>query len=238
MLVNFGDNRNGAGNDEPAEQEGRLAAKADEMIPEPAESKAEATTIIKNEPKAESKKNDVKEKAISGNDNRAIAKKDDSKSNKKATSSATKSKTKGGAVTANSKTGNGDGKGNAALGNFIRGRGQNPGNQGTGTGIGNNGDPLGGDGNGDSKIGIDRKLTGYIPGTYGRGGAQPSHNCSASGSIKIAYTVDKAGNIISARRAGGTSDPCIVSTSVGWVKKYVKAEKAPVSSTGTYDITF
>lgn len=72
----------------------------------------------------------------------------------------------------------------------------------------------------------------------GRGGAQPSHSCSASGSITIAYTVDKAGNVVSARRAGGISDPCVASTSVAWVKKYVKAEKASTSSTGTYKITF
>ncbi len=126
----------------------------------------------------------------------------------------------------------------SAIGNLIRGRGTKAGSQGTGDGIGNNGDPLGGDGNGDSKVGIDRRLIGYIPGTMGRGGAQPSHNCSASGSITIAYTVDKAGNISSARRAGGVSDPCVVSTSVAWVKKYVKAERASVSSTGTYNITF
>lgn len=238
MLVNFGDNRNGNGIEEPAEQEGSLAAKADETLTEPVESKTEPTAIIKNEPQPESKKNEVKEKAISGNDNRTAAKKDDSKSNKKPSSSASKSTTKGGATTANSTKGNGDGKGNAAIGNLIKGRGKNPGSQGTGDGIGNNGDPLGGDGNGDSKIGIDRKLTDYIPGTYGRGGAQPSHKCTASGSITIAYTVDKAGNIVSARRIGGISDPCIVSTSIGWIKKYVKAEKAPVSSTGTYSITF
>ncbi|MFZ4929763.1 hypothetical protein [Chryseobacterium sp. Mn2064] len=102
----------------------------------------------------------------------------------------------------------------------------------------NAGDPLGGDGNGNSKVGIDRKLIGYIPGTMGRGGVQPSHICTASGSITITYTVDKAGNVVSARRSGGVSDSCIVSTSIGWIKKYVKAEKADVSSTGTYKITF
>jgi hypothetical protein len=60
----------------------------------------------------------------------------------------------------------------------------------------------------------------------GRGGAQPVHSCKASGSITLAYTVDKAGNVISVRRSGGISDPCIVSTSIQWVKQYVKAEKA------------
>lgn len=238
MLVNFGDNRNGDGFEEPAPQEGSQTAKADETTAEPLESKTEPNTVIKTEPKAESKKADVKEKAVSGNDNRKVARKDDAKTNTKPTASPVKSKVKGGSTAANSKIGKGDGKGNAAIGNLLSGRGKNPGSQGDGKGPGNTGDPLGGDGNGDSKIGIDRSLTDYIPGTMGRGGAQPSHKCTASGSIRISYTVDKAGNIISARRSGGISDPCVVQTSVAWVKKYVKAEKSSVSSTGTYNITF
>ena len=51
-------------------------------------------------------------------------------------------------------------------------------------------------------------------------------------------TVDKAGNVVSARRSGGISDACVASTSVAWVKKYVKAERANTSSTGSYKITF
>ncbi|MFY1048191.1 ferric siderophore ABC transporter substrate-binding protein [Chryseobacterium sp. GP-SGM7] len=240
MLVNFGDNRNGAGIDEPANQEGSLAAKAVETTPEPVENVvSEPKTVITPDPKPESKKTEVKDKIITGNNTKVTApKKEDSKTNKKSTASSTTKSTKSSATTANSKTGSGDGKGTAAIGNLIRGRGTKAGSQGTGDGIGNAGDPLGGDGNGDSKIGIDRKLIGYIPGTMGRGGAQPSHNCSASGSITISYTVDKAGNVVSARRSGGISDPCVSSTSVSWVKKYVKAEKASTSSTGTYKITF
>lgn len=241
MLVNFGDNRNGAGIDEPANQEGSLAAKAEENAPEPVENVvSEPKTIITTDPKPEGKKTEIKDKIISGNNSKVTApKKEDSKTNKKSTAtSTTKMKAKSSATTANSKTGNGDGKGTAAIGNLIKGRGTKAGSQGTGDGIGNNGDPLGGDGNGDSKVGIDRRLVGYIPGTMGRGGAQPSHSCSASGSITISYTVDKAGNVSSARRSGGVSDPCVVSTSVSWVKKYVKAEKASVSSTGSYSITF
>jgi hypothetical protein len=241
MLVNFGDNRNGAGIDEPANQEGSLAAKAEENAPEPVENVvSEPKTVITPEPKPEAKKTEVKDKIITGNNSKVRApKKEESKTNKKSTAtSTTKTKAKSSATTANSKTGNGDGKGTAAIGNLIKGRGTKAGSQGTGDGIGNNGDPLGGDGNGDSKVGIDRRLVGYIPGTMGRGGAQPSHSCSASGSITIAYVVDKAGNISSARRSGGISDPCVVSTSVAWVKKYVKAEKASVSSTGSYSITF
>jgi len=243
MLVNFGDNRNGNGAEEPADQSGSLAAATEEVTPEPVETAVpETKTIIKPEPQPETKKSEAKEKIITGNNSKvSVPKKEESKAeNKKSatSTSASKSTKKSGAVTANSKTGNGDGKGTAAIGNLIRGRGTKAGSQGDGTGIGNAGDPLGGDGDGDSKIGIDRKLVGYIPGTMGRGGAQPSHSCTASGSITIAYTVDKAGNVVSARRAGGVSDPCVSSTSVAWVKKYVKAEKASVSSTGSYKITF
>ncbi|MDH6251657.1 outer membrane biosynthesis protein TonB [Chryseobacterium sp. H1D6B] len=242
MLVNFGDNRNGNGIEEPANQEGSLASKAEEVTPEPAEAEVpETKTVIKPDPQPETKKTETKEKIITGNNSKVtVPKKEDTKSNKKEASSSTASKNnkKSSTAAANSKTGNGDGKGTAAIGNLIRGRGTKAGSQGTGEGIGNDGDPLGGDGNGDSKVGIDRKLIGYIPGTMGRGGSQPQHSCSASGSITIAYTVDKAGNVVSARRSGGVSDPCVASTSVSWVKKYVKAEKASTSSTGSYKITF
>jgi hypothetical protein len=97
---------------------------------------------------------------------------------------------------------------------------------------------LGGNGNGDSKIGVDRKLISFIPGTMGRGGEQPPHNCDASGTVNIAYTVDKSGNVTSARRGSGISDPCVVTAAIIWVKKYVKAEKATTNSTGVYKITF
>lgn len=243
MLVNFGDSRNGNGVEEPADQPGSLAAATEEVTPEPVETAVpETKTIIKPEPQPETKKSEAKEKIITGNNSKVtVPKKEEVKADSKktaASTSASKNTKKSGAVTANSKTGNGDGKGTAAIGNLIRGRGAKAGSQGDGEGIGNAGDPLGGDGNGDSKVGIDRKLVGYIPGTMGRGGAQPSHSCTASGSITVAYTVDKAGNVVSARRSGGVSDPCVASTSVAWVKKYVKAEKANVSSTGTYKITF
>ncbi|REC64432.1 ferric siderophore ABC transporter substrate-binding protein [Chryseobacterium pennae] len=245
MLVNFGDNRNGNGAEEPAEQPGSLAAATEEVTPEPVEVPVPETKAeVKPEPvvKPEPKKVETKEKVITGNSSKnTVPKKEESKKavKKEATSaSASKNTKKSGAAKANSKTGNGDGQGNAAIGKFLGGKGQNPGGQGDGKGPGNAGDPLGGDGNGDSKVGIDRKLVGYIPGTMGRGGAQPSHSCTASGSITVAYTVDKAGNVVSARRAGGISDPCVSSTSVSWVKKYVKAEKANVSSSGTYKITF
>lgn len=232
MLINFGDTQNGKQTEEPANQEGSLSANTPvaEEIPE-------------NQPTVS--KEVVKEKILTGTNTKVAAPKvekvvKNSKTPAKTTptKSTTPKKTTSKATTPNSKTGTGDGKGNAAIGNLLKGRGTKPGSQGTNGTTGNAGDPLGGDGNGDSKIGIDRKLVGFIPGTMGRGGAQPSHSCSASGSINISYTVDKAGNVISARRSGGVSDACIATTSVTWVKRYVKAEKSNSSSTGVYSITF
>lgn len=249
MLINFGDNRNGAGLEKPANQEGSLAENslqpADEAS-QPNASNPKAQLQSKPEPAITPSKEKPAEKVITGNSSSMTAKsssaekKNTSKqSNKTSTTNQSANKPAGtNASIPNSKTGKGDGRGTMAVGNLIKGRGTKAGSQGDSKGAGNQGDPLGGDGNGDSKIGIDRKLTGYIPGTMGRGGSQPSHNCKATGTISIAYTVDKAGNVVSARRSGGISDACVVSTSVSWVKKYVKAEKANTSSTGTYRITF
>ena len=237
MLINFGDNRDGAEIEEPANQEGSLAANSEVTEPVPE---------AKPEPVKEVVKPVVKEKIITGTNPKVTIPKADKvvKTTPKTPTKSTPAKTSpvkaspAKATTPNSNTGSGDGKGTAAVGNLLKGRGTKTGTQGTTGTTGNAGDPLGGDGNGDSKVGIDRKLVSFIPGTMGRGGAQPSHNCSANGTINIAYTVDKAGNVISARRSGGISDPCVVSTSVSWVKQYVKAEKANTSSTGTYSITF
>lgn len=244
MLINFGDNRNGSGEEEPANQDGSVAATPSVLPPEPivepkAEAKPEVVKAIKKET--------TTDKVLTGNSKKAVVKKVEkaekisAKNTTPNTTTAAKSTTKNtktSATTANAKTGSGDGKGTAAIGNLIKGRGTKTGTQGTNGTIGNAGDPLGGDGDGDSRIGVDRKLIAFIPGTMGRGGAQPSHKCTASGSISLSYTVDKAGNVTAAKRSGGSSDPCIVSTSTTWVKQYVKAEKANVSSTGTYKITF
>ena len=253
MLINFGDNRNGNGTDEPAPQEGSLAGETttvpiEEMVSDKKKTDVQNATPVVN---TKATKDVGSEKIFTGNSDKKIvktvAKTDEKKENSakanaknpSTTSQNAKSKQGGKSnAVANAKSGSGDGKGSQAIGNLIAGRGKNPGSQGSGQGIGNAGDPLGGDGNGDSKIGIDRKLTGFIPGTMGRGGAQPSHNCSASGTMVIAYTVDKSGNVTSAKRNSGISDPCAVSTTISWVKKYVKAEKASVSSTGTYSISF
>ncbi len=229
MLINFGDNQNGNQVEEPADQEGSLAASAEIAIPEPA---VEPTKAI------------VKEKILTGSNTKVSAPKVEKveKTTKSTKSSPTKSttpkKSSTKATTANSTTGQGDGKGNAAIGNLLKGKGTKTGTQGTNGTTGNAGDPLGGAGNGDSKIGIDRKLIGFIPGTMGRGGAQPTHSCSASGTINISYVVDKAGNVISARRSSGSSDGCISTNAVSWVRKYVKAEQSTTSSTGVYSITF
>ena len=230
MLINFGDNQNGAEAEEPANQDGSLAANTEVAIPEPAQENA---AVTKPEPQVNVPKPVVKEKIITGNNTKVPRPKAE-----KPTPTAKPKTNAAKATTPNSKTGTGDGKGTAAIGNLIRGRGTKAGTQGTTGTTGNQGDPLGGDGNGESRIGTDRNLIGFIPGTMGRGGAQPSHSCAASGTINIAYTVDKAGNIVSARRSGGISDPCVSTTSVGWVKRYVKAERANTSSTGTYSITF
>lgn len=225
MLINFGNNRNGDGSEEPANQEGSTVSNTNIEVPQPQPAQPTPT---------------VKQKIIAGNNTKVSTPKVEKKSIAKNTtkSTSTKKKTASSKAVTNNQKSQGDGRGTAAVGNLIRGRGTNAGTQGTNGTAGNAGDPLGGDGNGDSRIGIDRKLTAFIPGTEGKPGPQPNHNCSASGTISIAYAVDKAGNVTSARRSGGTSDPCIVSTTVSWVKKYVKAERANTSSTGTYRITF
>lgn len=233
MLINFGDNRNGKGVEEPMEQEGSKV-KAD-AIEAPTPSVTPEPMVKKTE------KSPKEDKIISGKSEKSTIKKNESKENTQKNTDKTTTKQKNNkkntGVKKSSASG-GDGQGNAAVGNLIRGRGTKSGSQGTGEGVGNTGDPLGGDGHGDSRVGVDRKLVGFIPGTMGRGGSHPTHSCSATGTIVIAYTVDKNGKIISARRASGVTDPCIVSTATAWVKQFVKAEKANFSSTGTYKISF
>lgn len=223
MLINFGDNQNGANLEEPANQEGSMKSVEKQVLLQPEVSEPQPAL----------------EKIITGNNIKVSAPKvEKAEKTAKKVSKTTTTKTSTAATKKSTAKAQGDGKGTAAIGNLIRGRGNKTGSQGTDGTTGNAGDPLGGNGNGDSKIGIDRKLVGFIPGTMGRGGNQPSQNCSASGSIRVSYTVDKAGNVVSARRSGGVSDPCVVSTSVSWVRKYVKAERANTSSTGTYKIVF
>ena len=239
MLINFGDNRNGIGAEEPANEEGSLAS-ADIYIPEELKTPEPQPQEIVETPKAVEK---PAEKIITGKSEKTTAvktEKSEKKSTKSSETTASKTTTSKTSSTSNTtaKNAQGDGQGTAAIGNLIKGRGTKTGTQGTDGTVGNSGDPLGGKGDGDSKIGVDRKLISYIPGTMGKGGEQPSHNCTANGTITISFTVDKAGNVISARRSSGISDPCVVTAAVIWVKKYVKAEKASTNSTGTYKITF
>ena len=237
MLINFGDNRNGNGAEEPAYQEGSLAS-SEIYIPEELKTPEPTSEKAVETPKAVEKTAD---KLINGKSQKSTIAKSDKKekvADKTTTASkTTTSKTSSVANTSNKKA-QGDGQGTAAIGNLIKGRGAKSGSQGNDGATGNAGDPLGGNGNGDSKIGVDRKLISFIPGTMGRGGEQPPHNCDASGTVNIAYTVDKSGNVTSARRGSGISDPCVVTAAIIWVKKYVKAEKATTNSTGVYKITF
>lgn len=250
MLINFGNNEENATEESESKNEnGAKSIQQNEVENIEPKVKEIPQSIEKLEPKLvkkEEKKPIAKEKVITGKSANKISeiKKETSKSEvkkeKKSSKKTNITKKEASAPTKSSteKKEKGDGKGTATIGNLLKGRKQKTGSQETNTDRSNMGDPLGGESNGSSKIGVDRKLIAFIPGTMGQGGSQPSHNCSASGTITIAYTVDKAGNVVSANRVGGTSDACVVSTSISWVKRYVKAEKATVSSTGTYKITF
>ncbi len=90
----------------------------------------------------------------------------------------------------------------------------------------------------ESKIGVDRKLIAGIPGTMNYKGKLPTNNVREKGTIEIAYTVDKNGNVISAMRVGGLRNRNTINNAVTLVKKYVKAEKAQTNSTGVYFINF
>ena len=90
----------------------------------------------------------------------------------------------------------------------------------------------------ESKIGVDRKLIAGIPGTMNYTGKLPTNNVREKGTIEIAYTVDKNGNVISAMRVGGLRSRNAINNAVTLVKKYVKAEKAQTNSTGVYTINF
>lgn len=237
MLINFGEKKERNLTEEPKNEEGD---KAPTEVVKPIE-KPQPQPIIE-------KKETVQpiEKNITGNNEKVLAKKVEEakkETNKKPnTHPSTKTPkpitqtTENPAPQSEVKTGNH--RGNTAVGNLIRGRNSKSETQKNTKNTGSSGDPLGGDNNGDSRIGVDRKLIAFIPGTMGRGGAQPSHQCTASGTITIAYTVDKAGNVTSAVRSSGVSDECVIATTVAWVKQYVKAEKAATSSTGTYKIVF
>jgi len=89
-----------------------------------------------------------------------------------------------------------------------------------------------------TKIGKDRILTGFIPGTMGKAGKLPSHNCKTKGQLVMFITVDKAGNVTNAGRSSGIKDACNITAAVIWTKQYVKAKKSQNISQGTYTINF
>jgi len=87
-------------------------------------------------------------------------------------------------------------------------------------------------------IGKDRNLIAFIPGTMGKTGKLPPHNCNVKGELTMSFTVDKAGNVISAGRSSGINDKCTTTAAVIWLKQYVKAKKSTTNSKGTYSIKF
>ena len=89
-----------------------------------------------------------------------------------------------------------------------------------------------------TKIGKDRILTAFIPGTMGKDGKLPSHNCKTKGQLVMFITVDKAGNVTNAGRSSGIKDACNITAAVIWTKQYVKAKKSQNISQGTYTINF
>jgi len=89
-----------------------------------------------------------------------------------------------------------------------------------------------------TKIGKDRILTGFIPGTMGKAGKLPSHNCKTKGQLVMFITIDKAGNVTNAGRSSGIKDACNITAAVIWTKQYVKAKKSQNISQGTYTINF
>lgn len=242
LLINFGDNKNGQQSEEPLISE--TPAPTPEVTPiekieptppktKPSEAPKEKVVTGKNEKLLAEKVEKTSKKEKNTETQKPVEKKKETP--KKEVSKPSKNKTE---PTPNAEKTNKNSASSAAIGNLIKGRGNKKSTQGDSEGSGNSGDPLGGNSNGNSKIGVDRKLIQFIPGTMGRGGSQPTHSCDASGTITISFTVDNAGNVISARRLSGTSDACIVNTTIGWIKKYVKAEKSNTSSMGTYTITF
>lgn len=233
ILINFSENKAGEQTDTPSNQDNSKSVEH-----QPSEVKNISKPVEKSNPNTikNKEKNIVKDKILTGKNKVTVSKAKKEKANNKKNEKTNKSSSK--PHKPDNKKNDIKEDGAAAIGNLIKRRRQKIGSQTPDKDNGTAGDPLGGDSSGHSVIGSDRKLIAFIPGTMGKGGSQPTHNCTASGTITIAYTVNKAGNVISASRASGVSDACVVSTSIGWVKLYVKAERSQSSSTGVYKITF
>ena len=251
--ANFGTDEVGLGEEEPADQDVQFGTGGD---PFAAESPDGSSSAITNESEEDSKsylsdpaskepspvvskKAEVKKNTTPKPETPKTSTKQATNSSTSKTSTAKKSNTKAGA--GGEGTTGGNPKGNAAVGALLKGKGTSTSSTGEGTGGRpgqNQGVPDGGSGSGGEGIGNGRKLVSFIPGTMGRGGNVPSHDCTGAGTVIFSYTVDKNGTVTSVSRQSGPSNTCMVNTGIKWIKQYVKADKGTRSVSGTYKITF
>lgn len=244
MGANFGTDKVGLGDEEPIDQ--------DALLGEGKEVNSESTHEDKslNDSKPQE---DNKPILTNQNDSKDVipepVKKTEPKTKNKSKlvnktnlkSSLTKSNSQSAAGAGKKNATGGSPSGNAALGNLIKGKGAATSSSGEGTGGRpgqNQGVETGGNGNGGEGIGNGRKLVSFIPGTMGRGGNVPEHNCNGSGTIIFSYTLDKNGNVISVNRKSGINNTCLFNTGIKWIKQYVKGNAGTRSVTGTYKINF
>jgi outer membrane biosynthesis protein TonB len=205
-----------------------------EIKPKPilTEEKKENLPAVK---KTETKKDEKRE-----NDIKKTVEKSEKKTTEKIKENTTKSESK-----LTEKTSPSDGKGKSLADLLVKGKGK-----GTSTTSSNESNGTGNGGNSSSNssgkgefIGSGtggRKLVSFIPGTLNRSNeAHPSHSCgNETGIVVIKYTVNKDGKVINAQLQSGNASPCIVNTSIDWVKKYVKAAPGKSEVSSTYRIEF
>lgn len=232
----YGTDEVGLGNEEPTDQDVQKGDGGDPLANEA------ATTASSNETDQED--NSYLSDPSSKEAAPAVSKKTGTSKNN--TKKTTQNNSKSNSTTTNKGTGNekgsgGNPKGNAALGALLSGKGSHSFSTGQGSGgrLGQNQGDSNGEGSGGGEgIGNGRNLISFIPGTMGRGGKVPVHNCSGSGTIVFSFTVDKSGNITSVNRKSGSSNTCLVNTGIKWIKQYVKADKGKSFVNGTYRINF
>ncbi|MDR2122260.1 MAG: ferric siderophore ABC transporter substrate-binding protein [Flavobacteriaceae bacterium] len=234
--ANYGTDAVGLGEEEPIEQDVLSGAGGGALIENP--ESAASSAADQKENSSYLTDTDSKEKTSI-----APKKTTPKKTNTKTTSNTAKNTPKTSNTPPGAGVGNagGNAKGNAAVGALISGKGKSTTSTGEGTGGRpgqNQGVETGGEGSGGEGIGNGRKLIGFIPGTMGRGGKVPEHDCTESGSITFSYTVDKNGNITSVNRKSGVRSACLVNTGIKWIKQYVKADKGTQSVSGVYRINF
>ncbi len=132
---------------------------------------------------------------------------------------------------------------NKALADLLKKRNQGGGSNGEKTNgpiRGSRTDGQGsGTGSGEGIIGEGgRELIKKVPGTMGNRDTPLANPCSKGGNVSFAYTVSKSGKVLSVHRSGGDSDPCLTSTGISWIKKYVLASKGNSTAKGNYTIRF